>query len=197
MPKARKFPLALAATAIGFALMGTVAMAASWVANPGTSFDDGIVTLDSTGQAAGTSYEHADLDIAVANGDVISFEYRGACGGGAPRVFIQGGAYNTWDANPAQCPGTPVGDGWYALSGTVAGITNGTAGHTGIVNDNTSNPGVVEVRNLVIAGVTVFLGETPDEKDACKKGGWADLQREDGSTFKNQGQCIKYVNTGR
>ncbi|WP_412063507.1 hypothetical protein [Rubrivirga sp. IMCC45206] len=35
------------------------------------------------------------------------------------------------------------------------------------------------------------------DKDDCKKGGWQDLRRADGSTFRNQGQCIRYVNTGR
>ncbi|WP_412067940.1 hypothetical protein [Rubrivirga sp. IMCC43871] len=35
------------------------------------------------------------------------------------------------------------------------------------------------------------------DKDACKSGGWEDLRRADGSTFRNQGQCIRYVNTGR
>ena len=34
-------------------------------------------------------------------------------------------------------------------------------------------------------------------KDDCKKGGWADLVRADGSSFKNQGDCIQYVNTGK
>ena len=37
---------------------------------------------------------------------------------------------------------------------------------------------------------------TPANKDACKKDGWKTLQRADGSTFKNQGDCIQYVNTG-
>jgi hypothetical protein len=34
-------------------------------------------------------------------------------------------------------------------------------------------------------------------KDACKKDGWKELSRADGSSFKNQGDCIQYVNTGR
>lgn len=34
-------------------------------------------------------------------------------------------------------------------------------------------------------------------KDACKKGGWQNLSRADGSGFKNQGDCIQYVNTGK
>ena len=33
--------------------------------------------------------------------------------------------------------------------------------------------------------------------DACKNGGWQTLSRADGSSFKNQGDCIQYVNTGK
>ncbi|MDJ0905513.1 MAG: hypothetical protein QNI96_05805 [Woeseiaceae bacterium] len=35
------------------------------------------------------------------------------------------------------------------------------------------------------------------QKSDCKKGGWRSLSRPDGSGFKNQGLCIRYVNTGR
>lgn len=38
---------------------------------------------------------------------------------------------------------------------------------------------------------------TPPNKDACKNGGWQNYTRADGSTFKNQGDCIQYVNTGK
>lgn len=34
-------------------------------------------------------------------------------------------------------------------------------------------------------------------KEACKKDGWQNLSRTDGSGFKNQGDCIQYVNTGK
>ena len=30
----------------------------------------------------------------------------------------------------------------------------------------------------------------------CKKGGWQTMRRADGSEFKNQGDCVSYVNTG-
>lgn len=48
----------------------------------------------------------------------------------------------------------------------------------------------------------VQLGQGEDAnvataKDECKKGGWADLTRADGTHFKNQGDCIQYVNTGK
>lgn len=31
----------------------------------------------------------------------------------------------------------------------------------------------------------------------CKNGGWQQVKRADGSAFKNQGDCIQYVNTGK
>jgi hypothetical protein len=34
-------------------------------------------------------------------------------------------------------------------------------------------------------------------KDQCKDGGWQNVFRDDGSAFKNQGNCIQYVNTGK
>jgi hypothetical protein len=46
----------------------------------------------------------------------------------------------------------------------------------------------------------VHLGEKATEKNDkndCKKGGWKDLEREDGSSFKNQGDCVQFMNTGK
>jgi len=37
----------------------------------------------------------------------------------------------------------------------------------------------------------------PTNKDQCKNGGWQSLSRTDFTTFKNQGDCIQYVNTGK
>ncbi len=37
----------------------------------------------------------------------------------------------------------------------------------------------------------------PISKDACKDGGWQNLSRQDGTAFKNQGNCVSYVNTGK
>lgn len=164
--------------------VSAVAVAASgpWTANPGTSYSNGVVTLDSEGQQFGTSYENQNLDVEVDNGDTISFEYRGECGGGAPRVFIQGGDYNTFDQDPngTACGTDSDNDGWYEVTQTISGIAAGDAGYTGIVNDNVSDPRVIEVRNLIIAGVVIF----PGSADGCKKGGW------ETAGYKNQGQCV-------
>jgi hypothetical protein len=40
-------------------------------------------------------------------------------------------------------------------------------------------------------------GRHATNKDDCKDGGWMDLVRDDGSTFKNQGDCVSYTNTGK
>ena len=34
-------------------------------------------------------------------------------------------------------------------------------------------------------------------KDGCEADGWQDRFRADGTPFKNQGDCIQYVNTGK
>jgi hypothetical protein len=45
--------------------------------------------------------------------------------------------------------------------------------------------------------VQVFASQLATSKNACKKYGWTNLVRADGSAFKNQGDCIQYVNTGK
>lgn len=173
----------LAAVAASSLLLAGAAHSAEpaegWVANPGTTVtDDGTVVLDAT--AAATSYENQNLQVAVKNGDTITFEYSGTCTAGAPRVFIQGGAYNTWDADPmgASCGTDTDGDGWPNVTGTVAGITEGMAGSTGIVNDWSAN-GVIQVRDLTIAGTAIELARKAEE-----------------TAPKNHGQCVKAAAKG-
>jgi hypothetical protein len=163
-----------------------VALAASgWTANPGSSYSDGVVTLVNDG--TGTSYENTNLSVPVEDGDTISFEWRSddvACAGGVPRVFIQGGAYNTFDADPAgpgACGTDADNDGWFTVTGTISGVTAGPAGYTGIVNDNPADEGTIQVRNLIINGVAVL---PIANAQGCKNGGYA----ADG--YKNQGQCV-------
>lgn len=46
---------------------------------------------------------------------------------------------------------------------------------------------------------TVYTYEVPQpqSKDECKNGGWMNVARADSTTFKNQGDCVSYTNTGR
>jgi hypothetical protein len=43
----------------------------------------------------------------------------------------------------------------------------------------------------------VCAGAVADNKDQCKNDGWKTLFRANGTSFKNQGDCIQYANTGK
>lgn len=45
--------------------------------------------------------------------------------------------------------------------------------------------------------VQVFAAQVATDAVDCKTGGWATMVRADGSTFKNQGDCVSYVETGK
>ena len=47
------------------------------------------------------------------------------------------------------------------------------------------------------ANVQVFASQVATSKDQCMKGGWMNLVRANGTPFKNQGDAIQYVNTGK
>lgn len=68
------------------------------------------------------------------------------------------------------------------------------------VNIGSNNPGWDVYADLVNFNGTTYDFEpflVVRSKDECKNGGWKDLKRSDGSGFKNQGDCIQYVNTGK
>jgi hypothetical protein len=48
----------------------------------------------------------------------------------------------------------------------------------------------------VLRGVS-FTPAVPATKEDCKEIGWQGLVRADGTSFKNQGACVSYVNTGK
>jgi hypothetical protein len=48
-----------------------------------------------------------------------------------------------------------------------------------------------------LASAELYNIGTPTNKDECKNDGWMTLARPDGSLFKNQGDCIQFVNTGK
>ncbi len=58
------------------------------------------------------------------------------------------------------------------------------------------NPAGASDHEPLLVGLEIAL-PTPSSKEDCKQGGWLGLTRPDGSGFRNQGQCIRYVNTGR
>lgn len=109
-------------------------------------------------------------------------------------VTTRGGAA----ASPYPCPATPAamdllspGSNIRAIAINVGDTSSSDVGLDGYLD------------NVVVAttsGTTTYDFEpyiVPTNANQCKKGGWANLRRPDGSSFKNQGDCIQYVNTGR
>jgi len=138
---------------------------------------------------------------ATANGNAI-WRYSGA---NWPGTAIAGSTPRTWSDILATYPGirVRVTDAWL-------GLTVGEPYADGYTEN------IDRVRFGTAAGITTFdfelvkLAETVKPPvqggkggtklialQRCMKGGWQDLRRADNSTFKNQGMCIRYANTGR
>lgn len=122
-------------------------------------------TVKFTG-AAPTNIEALVLPWNIEDGDEISFEYTGPCGGGAPRVYVTigGTIYNT--ANAEKPCGTD-GKVTYKLPEGVAGRLKGAAiggwdvAAAGVVRDSGAE-GDVTVKNVMIGGTKVnFNKVTP------------------------------------
>ena len=78
--------------------------------------------------------------------------------------------------------------GTYQVTG-VQLVTDGSWSQVGGVQ-------TVHADNVDING-TIYTFDQPQTKEQCKKGGWEVTTRTDNSTFKNQGDCVQYFNTGK
>jgi hypothetical protein len=79
-------------------------------------------------------------------------------------------------------------------------VTDGDGDGVPDTEDNcptTPNPTQTDFDNDGIGDVCDAVQGPPTNKDQCKNNGWKFWTRADGSRFKNQGDCIQYVNTGR
>jgi hypothetical protein len=182
----------------------------------GATLDNSVTGPD--GSYAGVYFAHSGIGAELI-GDVsgLSFTYTGTASAGSPRIALPIDTDNDGDTDLyifigafycnngaglvdpmtdttctiwSNLDGTnPLGANWAAV---VAAHPNWRVSDDApfIVADD---PGIWTVSN-------VHLGEAEDvatDKDECKDGGWEDMTRADGSSFKNQGDCIQYVNTGK
>lgn len=88
---------------------------------------------------------------------------------------------------------------FYTLGGTQTACPNAVAVGFG-VNIGSNNPSYDVFADLVNFNGTTYnfeLFEVPSNSNQCKNGGWQTMSRTDGSSFKNQGDCIQFVNTGK
>jgi hypothetical protein len=170
--------------------------------NPGTSFAQGDpsyqlgVCLD--GVSAGPT----------CNG-FTTFVYEPYQGGGGPVIP---NTWQQWDVDAGQMwsSRTYTGSGscavvagaggppFYSLATIKALCPNAVAVNFG-VNIGTFNPSWDVESDLVQFNSTTYdfePYEVATDRDQCKKDGWKNVKRTDGSSFNNQGDCIQYVNTG-
>jgi hypothetical protein len=127
----------------------------------------------------------------------------------ARRISAAASPPNTWGYEPIGAPGpyeslnvglnstSPVAVGtdvntdavyWNTL--TPANYTDGGAGGVGIFRLDTGwTPYTPAVQFTTFA--------LPTTTDRCKNGAWQNLVRSDFTSFKNQGACVSYVNTGK
>ncbi len=96
-----------------------------------------------------------------------------------------------WDTSQL-IPGTQV----TTYSAALAALGNARVlGISLVVDASFAHPDGSQ-RITVTPTVEVNLPQ-PANANACKNGGWQNLFRADGTPFKNQGDCIQYVNTGK
>jgi hypothetical protein len=178
-------------------------------------------TLNNTGGDPDGSYSGVYFATSSLSGQLVSgitqlsFDYSGdSATAGSPRISLPIDTNNNGTTDfyafigASQC-GTAghvdihnAGCLVFYTGGPVSGETWATFSAHGrsVATDNVpfviaDDPGIWTVSNVQLgqgeaAGVAT-------SKDECKKGGWADLTRADSSSFKNQGDCIQYVNTGK
>jgi hypothetical protein len=190
--------------------------------NPGgTSATLNTADGDPQGSYAGVYYASSNL-----SGDLVgtvtglSFTYTctsttNCVTGGSPRISIpidtnSNGGWDSFafiDAN--NCGQAGLAAGTVNQSCPVSFGSTLYANWTAFANANPTYQIATDAVLFVIAdqpfiGVisNVQLGQGEDanvatRKDECKNGGWANLTRSDDSAFKNQGDCIQYVNTGK
>ncbi|HKQ50721.1 MAG TPA: hypothetical protein VJT74_00030 [Pyrinomonadaceae bacterium] len=126
---------------------------------------------------------------------------------------VQDGVWQTWDAynggnaiwwSSRAIPGVCAADCFVTWDTIIAANPNATiVGGFGI-NQGSGNPALTassDVLTIGSGGECITYDFEPYKvattASQCKNGGYNSVKRADGSSFKNQGDCIQYVNTGK
>jgi hypothetical protein len=153
--------------------------------NAGVHNTAGAVVLKAGGGWAGGF--DGNVDALTINDETYDFELSGPAD--TPTATASETLTATDTATPTDTP---------TSTSTSAPSDTPTSTSTSVPSDtptSTSTAGPIDTATFTpTAGPTSAV---PTNKDQCKKGGWMTLTRADGSRFKNQGDCIQYVNTGK
>lgn len=211
----------IASAAPGYTLFGDAT-----IVTPGNASGHAVqASWSSTGAPYGGVNFAVPAGLTVSQVVNLATDYRftvGSCGGGSPRFQIEtaSGNINVYLGPPPSYTGCPpnawantgnlvtpaslvdasqLGGTFYEPYGAVQ-AAYGSYPVTGIslVVDGFGADQTAQFDNTQVNNTTyTYEPQTPTSKDDCKNGGWQNLQRSDFSTFKNQGDCIQYVNTGK
>jgi hypothetical protein len=122
---------------------------------------------------------------------------------------VVSGQWQTWDAfnggngrwwSSRDIPGVCAFTCYASWSAILANNPDATILGGFGVNQGSGNAGLVaavDALTIGVSGNTTVYNFEPMTKDLCKDGGWKTMTRADGSAFKNQGDCVSYVNTGK
>lgn len=113
-----------------------------------------------------------------------------------------GGAAIWWSSNPINV--APDRDTFVTWQTIVDNNPNAViVGGFGL-NQGSGNPGLTTAADNLSIGYngSCFTYDfepyrVATSKDDCKDGGWQKVKTANGASFKNQGQCVQYVNTGK
>jgi len=123
---------------------------------------------------------------------------------------VADGVWQTWDAkngfwwSTRNIPGVCAFDCFVKWDDIVAANPGAVVVGGFGVNQGSGNPaltGASDALNIAYGGSSVTYDFEPyrvaTTKDDCKVGRWQSVRRADGTTFKNQGQCVSYVSAGK
>lgn len=105
-----------------------------------------------------------------------------------------GNASIWWSSQPI--PGAATRDDFVTLQSIKDANPDAVVQYYGF-NQGSGNPSLTSAVDGLRIYDTTFNFEAPQlvtAKDQCMKNGWSNRATADGSTFKNQGQCVSYVN---
>jgi hypothetical protein len=113
-----------------------------------------------------------------------------------------GGNAIWWSSNPI--PGAPNRDTFVTWDSIVAANPDAVIIGGFGVNQGSGNPALISAVDALSIGygADCFTYDFEPYRiatsaGACKNGGWQNLKRADGSSFKNQGDCVSYTNNGK
>ncbi len=131
----------------------------------------------------------------------VAFDYKTGeyCGAGAPRFNVDATDGSHFIGGCANGTQTDLGNGWTHVTIDPTSTTQAfppiAAGATvNSMNIVFDEQGATHIDNVTINGTAVTETNVPTTKDACKDNGWVNLTDTNGAKFKNQGQCVAYVN---